>query len=1279
MKGTIEIPGLLRSSRRYLQEAVACEERGESAAALENYERAAKALSFARSIETNPTQAALYGSQIDLYEERAAECRRAQEAGTFGSLYALVSARNGSDDGERASLFGSAAGDSYTTTSKSGGLSPRATAAAAALFTKCLSGGGAKTVAREHGARRTARRARIVRAVGALALASAAIFVGARVLARKRVPDGYKRLVLQTMSANPFVAPSECAVHPSVEQADAAGTEGSALVWRQCASASPEGPKDTPPGGRWTGGDEAHEHVCDFTGTAMVRLVVDDGTIGHVATVVSNGQGVWCSPVGLCPAMYDSFAGVEGIGHCEVLETTPGAPYGTSKEVWLKQRLYHGNVGNIPLHPTPPRDDWGAPCPCCCHDGDTCDWKRTTPQDPLKWCVVDNACPRSTRGDQGHREAARGERVGAWAHCDQPSVFWASNDASRLNLAGVHSAVALHAPVGSFGASQPPVWSRGPEKDYAIAEARERSAALRTPQGDHYIFQTDCPPDGTGTNTHFWRLSLWLALRLNIGVVWNPANFVSENTPQYVSGDKLLHPLSTPPGDVLAAFGFDHVWPSAGMTPAELYMRIAEGSVEAVMMDDFVDAAEPHISQIQLDELAGAIERRITGAATGARPIAVILQQCAPIYISGLTYEWPPMSDWLSAAYEVGRRRLRPQLDIPLALQINGPRRYLIAVHARLGDIDFDQYHASMRKRRSSPTYVEKLLKDILRGNAATQAGFASPLSCDNSVVAVTVQLPATGKPREAMLALPGKFPEGCVELRASHFEVEGPAESVRSLFHDLDLLANADLLLGSPSSLSKFAASLAPPQTIKALPITSGEDPTASLPGLRGIHNVLEVCPGGFVDMASLQWMWKRRGWLQRDLTRRSMACSREKKRMDNDWWKIDIPNDPMLSTRPLRLSRVVLSTRLARSRQSLRTWDAELLVRMGRNQSIGMPELTGFVTSVLCLPDAAIPPDLRARKDVLQNDVVRLLGLGHTTLGTSDEVNGDRMWGDAHAKQTLEKGGSKSLCCLARWMSSDPYIRLRVMLALTSTVDEYHAAEVLYMPGLPTGDELGPLAVNELLALAEIPIEPIRGKGVKVLGELLRWELEWNILKVLAKQIPEIDFDKLQLLWNDFVGAATVLRGAFDLITRRYFAFATAGTKGCALRKTPRAPEMKEIYALAAQRFESQGLLQLPIRAVGRIAKYQGIDVKEPNRQIDAYGERRTEEALWGRWHHGGAEWFSDPVEIKAYGQRGMEQFLRIENERNHIAQQREERRAMRQATRKANRAANGAAAGR
>ena len=57
-----------------------------------------------------------------------------------------------------------------------------------------------------------------------------------------------------------------------------------------------------------------------------------------------------------------------------------------------------------------------------------------TQLDPLKWCAVDEACVRSSRGDSGHDEAKRGAKVVAWAHCESAHYFWAQTAPSRIAI-----------------------------------------------------------------------------------------------------------------------------------------------------------------------------------------------------------------------------------------------------------------------------------------------------------------------------------------------------------------------------------------------------------------------------------------------------------------------------------------------------------------------------------------------------------------------------------------------------------------------------------------------------------------------------------------------------------------------------------------------------------------------------------------------------------------------------------------------------------------------------
>ena len=184
-----------------------------------------------------------------------------------------------------------------------------------------------------------------------------------------------------------------------------------------------------------------------------------------------------------------------------------------------------------------------------------------------------------------------------------------------------------------------------------------------------FVFQTDCPPDGTGTNADFWRLPLLLAMRLRAQNVWNAANFISENTPQYMSGETVLWPLSTAPADVLGAFGFERSWPSSSFGGDELYEKIGAGKIAAWVVNDIIDVNEPYVTQLQLDTLVKRMEvqfRSFEAQALAAhaggetdlegtptskqRPTAMILQQCAPVYVARVTYEWPLLPEWMRTA-----------------------------------------------------------------------------------------------------------------------------------------------------------------------------------------------------------------------------------------------------------------------------------------------------------------------------------------------------------------------------------------------------------------------------------------------------------------------------------------------------------------------------------------------------------------------------------------------------------------------------------------------------
>ena len=189
--------------------------------------------------------------------------------------------------------------------------------------------------------------------------------------------------------------------------------------------------------------------------------------------------------------------------------------------------------------------------------------------------VASTACLEATRGGVEHDAAGRGVDVRAWRHCGEHHRYF------HLPRPTPPPRDVLHAPLTAASSShlrrdknlhrgdaQPT--TRGAANGIEIAThpalvAPMRNAAQETLDqaltgtttvrealswvsaaglharddgnahasvGRHYVFQTDCAPDGLGANFNYIKIALWVALRLNFKLVWNAANFVSENTPQ---------------------------------------------------------------------------------------------------------------------------------------------------------------------------------------------------------------------------------------------------------------------------------------------------------------------------------------------------------------------------------------------------------------------------------------------------------------------------------------------------------------------------------------------------------------------------------------------------------------------------------------------------------------------------------------------------------------------------------------------------------------------------
>ena len=451
------------------------------------------------------------------------------------------------------------------------------------------------------------------------------------------------------------------------------------------------------------------------------------------------------------------------------------------------------------------------------------------------------------------------------------------------------------------------------------------------------------------------------------------------------------------------------------------------------------------------------------------------------------------------------------------------------------------------------------------------------PLSCSTTTVVITAQMPSAGPTRAKFEALPGKFEKGCVELRASEFEREDATQALASLFKDLDLMTHADVFIGSMSALSKLAATLAPIQTVRVMAITEGDDPTTSLAGLRGVANVVELCDDGTFDVPYFHWIWRRRGGaygapVRREAHRRSMACGEEQRKVAGFMakskfallrrWLRDPHQDAEWRTavgdalRPPKISRVGLDVRTMRDRGGIRAWDAELIIRKTRGQSILMPELTSLAVLCACgewwhdavdtatgaplmgppatpptITEAAVhallPVSMRVPMELMRKDVARLLGRDSKSVGSRSQMKGDQKAAERRSKKLLaHEAGPLPLCCVARWMSTDPYVRLRIMLSIafdgvapagvsdpieserlahaSASANMQPAAarareQMLLKVATPRG-AAQTIALEWLIEAAEVPMAPFEDEtdSIQWHGDLLRTHYEWTILQV-------------------------------------------------------------------------------------------------------------------------------------------------------------------------------------
>ena len=526
---------------------------------------------------------------------------------------------------------------------------------------------------------------------------------------------------------------------------------------------------------------------------------------------------------------------------------------------------------------------------CACLASSPCERRRelhpTGPQDPLQWCETSARCAIATVGDASHAEASRGRGV-HWRHCGADRYFrWAAMPAPA-DVTAPHSlriAQQRREPVRHRTVAPPPA-ATAPQRHYKVkmdpsssTKQKPRHFSPKPPPPRHYIYQTDCPPDGFGANVDVAKLALAVALRLNMKLVWNQRSFVSENSPQYVGSNRELNfPLATTPGDVFHPTGFGRYAPAVrdGTTIETLLARIDSGALRLHVID-----APPAGGGTAIDGVVRALRRSSTGGGTylgggrrsrssrapiwpNGRERLVVLRFCVSIeeFLA-------PTQAWVHHAYGAARAALRPMLPSALARM---PRTaFAVVAHLRYGDI-------GQASRYGALTSVWNWVPLATYGRMLNAVFGAPPhpgiVDCTTARAVVVTQAGPAGEAmlrKELAATKRCEAFEPCTEWAVARLGRDDAETSATAVFAALDTFANADvLLLGSQSAFAKVAAALAPSATVKIVPVPAPDRVQFAL-DWGGIESIIMACGGGEVNAAALHASWRERD----DASRRSAA----------------------------------------------------------------------------------------------------------------------------------------------------------------------------------------------------------------------------------------------------------------------------------------------------------------------------------------------------------------------------------------------------------------------
>jgi hypothetical protein len=370
----------------------------------------------------------------------------------------------------------------------------------------------------------------------------------------------------------------------------------------------------------------------------------------------------------------------------------------------------------------------------------------------------------------------------------------------------------------------------------------------------HFVYQVDCHNDGTGANSQYWWFIFSLAVQTKFNLVWNPAQFVSENSPQYAFSwrynCRMMGTKCATPGDIFTPMGlYAGGRPAApgGFGKAQLFEQIKSGA----LIPYLVDSANA-LATIEGELLT--LSRRLRKVATvwGAKPHAVIIKRCLPKITAG-SGSVPGLHGYMRNAYEQTRRILRP--TYPPIIHLMSKNKFAIVMAVRRGDTTPADWKFQSNKWFTPMEFYVNLVKNIFSSGAG--------LSCSNTAVVVVSE---TKKEFVAEFdALNAVGPKGsCWHPAFSEYEDEDTEASVRSLFRDFDYFSAADIFVPSRhSAFSMLAKAFLHPDAVRFVAESSCVRGFNMLMPLdHGANAIQADVDTACFDKAAFKEVWHTRGY---------------------------------------------------------------------------------------------------------------------------------------------------------------------------------------------------------------------------------------------------------------------------------------------------------------------------------------------------------------------------------------------------------------------------------